>query len=414
MKRQIACILALALLILALAASAPARRQEEDEPTALAYYLAEGDSARGGDALAACRVRLDLPEDAPLEKRAAALVERLKEDPGLEGLRSPLPASAELAGVTVRRATLNNWGDVQKKRVRIGCRVWIRRSNDVIPEILGRVDAQEPDEQDIPLPTACPACGAPLEMRGAHLFCTGRDCKPRQVAAIAHFASRDAMDIETFSEKTAALLYDHLGVRDPADLFTLDKDRLVGLPGMGEKKAQNLLDALDKARHRPLDAFLFALGIPGVGRKTARDLARRFGSLDALRAADEGTLTEVPDVGGVIAQNITEFFRDEQQRGQVDRLLALGVSPAPVEAEAAGVLSGKTVVITGTLSGMTRQQAEQAVERAGGKAASSVSRKTSLVVAGENAGSKRAKAEALGVPVLDEAAFLALLAGDAP
>lgn len=222
------------------------------------------------------------------------------------------------------------------------------------------------------------------------------------------------MDIETFSEKTAALLYDHLGVRDPADLFTLDKDRLVGLPGMGEKKAQNLLDALDKARHRPLDAFLFALGIPGVGRKTARDLARRFGSLDALRAADEGTLTEVPDVGGVIAQNITEFFRDEQQRGQVDRLLALGVSPAPVEAEAAGVLSGKTVVITGTLSGMTRQQAEQAVERAGGKAASSVSRKTSLVVAGENAGSKRAKAEALGVPVLDEAAFLALLAGDAP
>ena len=335
---------------------------------------------------------------------------------GRTGKLTPLAhvEPVELAGVTVRRATLNNWGDVQKKRVRIGCRVWIRRSNDVIPEILGRVDAQEPDEQDIPLPTACPACGAPLEMRGAHLFCTGRDCKPRQVAAIAHFASRDAMDIETFSEKTAALLYDHLGVRDPADLFTLDKDRLVGLPGMGEKKAQNLLDALDKARHRPLDAFLFALGIPGVGRKTARDLARRFGSLDALRAADEGTLTEVPDVGGVIAQNITEFFRDEQQRGQVDRLLALGVSPAPVEAEAAGVLSGKTVVITGTLSGMTRQQAEQAVERAGGKAASSVSRKTSLVVAGENAGSKRAKAEALGVPVLDEAAFLALLAGDAP
>ena len=297
---------------------------------------------------------------------------------GRTGKLTPLAhvEPVELAGVTVRRATLNNWGDVQKKRVRIGCRVWIRRSNDVIPEILGRVDAQEPDEQDIPLPTACPACGAPLEMRGAHLFCTGRDCKPRQVAAIANFASRDAMDIETFSEKTAALLYDHLGVRDPADLFTLDKDRLVGLPGMGEKKAQNLLDA--------------------------------------LRAADEGTLTEVPDVGGVIAQNITEFFRDEQQRGQVDRLLALGVSPAPVEAEAAGVLSGKTVVITGTLSGMTRQQAEQAVERAGGKAASSVSRKTSLVVAGENAGSKRAKAEALGVPVLDEAAFLALLAGDAP
>ncbi len=330
---------------------------------------------------------------------------------GRTGKLTPLAhlEAVELSGVTVQRATLNNWGDVQKKRVRIGCRVFIRRSNDVIPEILGRVDETEPDERDVELPARCPACGSPVEMRGAHLFCAGDACKPRQVAELSHFAGRDAMDIETFSDKTAALLYDALSVREPADLFTLQKEQLVGLPGMGDKKASNLLAALEGAKTRPLDAFLFALGIPQVGRKTARDLARRFGSLEALRGADQATLTEIPEIGDIVAQSIVEFFQDEKQAAQVDRLLALGVDPAPLEVTAGGALSGKTVVITGTLETMSRQDAEAAVERAGGKAAGSVSKKTSMVVAGENAGSKLAKAEQLGVPVLTEAEFLKLL-----
>lgn len=330
---------------------------------------------------------------------------------GRTGKLTPLAhlEPVELSGVTVRRATLNNWADVQKKRVKIGCRVFIRRSNDVIPEILGRTDEVEPDERDVTMPESCPACGARVETRGAHLFCTGRDCKPRLVAELSHFAGRDAMDVETFSDKTAQLLYEERGVRDPSDLFALTKEALVGLPGMGDKKAQNLLSALEAAKSRPLDAFLFALGIPGVGRKTARDLAGRFGSLDALKLADEEVLRTIPEVGGVIAQSIVEFFQDPEQTAVIDRLLERGVRPAAMEAAEGGPLLGKTVVVTGTLSSMTRQEAEQAIERAGGKAASSVSKKTSFLVAGEAAGSKRAKAEALGVPILDEEAFQKLL-----
>ncbi|MDR0898637.1 MAG: NAD-dependent DNA ligase LigA [Oscillospiraceae bacterium] len=316
----------------------------------------------------------------------------------------------DLAGVTVQRATLNNWGDIERKRVRVGCRVFIRRSNDVIPEILGRTDDIQPDEKDIVPPSVCPACGAPVEERGANLYCTGQNCKPRSVAALKHFASRDAMDIESFSEKTAALLYEALGVREAADLFALTAEQLIGLPGMGEKKAANLLAALEAAKHRPLDAFLYALGIPGVGRKTARDLAAHLGSLEALQKADLDALVQIPEVGGIIAQNIVEFFADPNEGASLERLLAAGVRPVEAEAtDAGGALAGKTLVVTGTLAGMTRQEAERAIERAGGKAAGSVSKKTAYVVAGEAAGSKLEKARALGVPVLDEAGFKALL-----
>lgn len=316
----------------------------------------------------------------------------------------------ELAGVTIRHATLNNWGDIQRKKLRIGCRVWIRRSGDVIPEILGRVDEEEPDERDIERPAVCPACGTPVVERGANLYCDSDECKPRQVAELAHFASRSAMDIETFSDKTASLLYDEIGLRDPSGLYDLKAEQLVGLPGMGEKKAENLLTAVEKSKTRPLSAFIYALGIPGVGSKTARDLAAHFGTLDALRGTDLETLVEIPEVGGIIAQNIVEFFADPVQMAVLDRLLARGVSPAPVEKPRQdGVFAGMTVVVTGTLETMSRKDAEQAIEAAGGKTAGSVSKKTSYVVAGEAAGSKLAKAEKLGVPVLDEAAFRKML-----
>lgn len=331
---------------------------------------------------------------------------------GRTGKLTPLAhlEPVELAGVTIRRATLNNWGDIQRKRIRIGSRVWIRRSGDVIPEILGRTDTEEPGERDIERPTLCPACGQPVIERGANIFCVNRDCKPRHVAELAHFAGRNAMDIETFSEKTAALLYDHIGLRDPSDLYTLVAEQLVGLPGMGAKKAGNLLSAIEASKHRPLDAFLYALGIPGIGRKTARDLARHFGTLDALRQTDAQALEAIPSVGPIIAQSIVEFFADPFQTDSIDALLSRGVTPETPDAPARqGPLSGKTVVVTGTLSTMSRQEAEAVIEQAGGKASGSVSKKTGYVIAGETAGSKLTKAEALGVPVLDEAAFLALL-----
>ncbi|MDY4137856.1 MAG: NAD-dependent DNA ligase LigA, partial [Eubacteriales bacterium] len=204
-------------------------------------------------------------------------------------------------GVTVRKATLNNWGDIQRKQVAIGAPVWIRRSNDVIPEIMGRVG--EPGEGETPVekPAVCPACGSPLVERGAHLFCMNRvSCKPQAVARISHFASRDAMDIEGLSEKTAEQLYDQMGVRDPADLYHLTREQALTLEGFKERKADKLLAALEKSKDCTLDAFLFAIGIPNIGRKTARDLASAFGTLAKVSEATQEDLITLPDVGDVV------------------------------------------------------------------------------------------------------------------
>ena len=195
-------------------------------------------------------------------------------------------APVELAGATVRQATLNNWQDIQRKRVRLGAKVWIRRSNEVIPEIMGRVDEFSADERDIEKPGVCPSCGAALVERGAHLFCPNRDgCVPQIVMRLSHFASRDAMDIDTFSEKTARQLVEAGLVQEADQLYPLQRDRLCALERFGEKKADNLLAALEKSKRCRLNSFIYAIGIPNIGTKTARDLAERFGSVDALRGA---------------------------------------------------------------------------------------------------------------------------------
>ena len=270
----------------------------------------------------------------------------------------------ELAGATVRRATLNNWGDIQRKRVRIGAGVWIRRSNEVIPEIMGRVDEFREGERDVEKPAVCPACAAPLVERGAHLFCPNRDgCRPQIVARLSHFAGRNAMDIDTFSEKTAGQLVDAGLVREADQLYSLTAEQLAGLP--------------------------------------------RFGAMDALRSAAREELVAIDDVGEIVADSILAFFADPANARLVDALLAAGVQPTPPEIRAAGgAFEGMTVVVTGALERFSRAEAEEAIRSAGGKAAGSVSKKTSLVVAGENAGSKRAKAESLGVPVIGEEEFL--------
>ena len=310
-------------------------------------------------------------------------------------------------GVTVRKATLNNWGDIQRKQVAIGAPVWIRRSNDVIPEIMGRVG--EPGEGETPVekPSVCPACGSSLVERGAHLFCMNRvSCKPQAVARISHFASRDAMDIEGLSEKTAEQLYDQMGVRDPADLYHLTREQALTLEGFKERKADKLLAALDKSKDCTLDAFLFAIGIPNIGRKTARDLANAFGTLAKVSEATQEELIALPDVGDIVAQSVTEFFSFPENRVMIDRLLASGVHPRESEGKAEGVFSGMSVVVTGTLPTLSRKEAEELIRQNGGTAASSVSKKTAFVVAGEAAGSKLTKAQTLGIEVIDEAELM--------
>ena len=325
---------------------------------------------------------------------------------GRTGKLTPLAhlEPVDFYGVTVRKATLNNWGDIQRKRVAIGAPVWIRRSNDVIPEIMGRVGEPGEGEADIEKPTHCPACGSELVERGAHLFCMNRQsCKPQSVARISHFASRDAMDIEGFSEKTAIQLYDQMAVRDPADLYRLTMEDVLALDGFKQKKAANLMAALKKSKDCTLDAFLFAVGIPNVGRKTARDLANAFGTLDKVAAATQEELVALPDIGDIVAQSVVEFFSFEENRQMIQRLLDAGVNPQEAAGKTEGVFTGMSIVVTGTLPTLSRKDAEELIRQNGGTAASSVSKKTAFVVAGEAAGSKLTKAQSLGIEVIDEA-----------
>lgn len=345
-------------------------------------------------------------------EETTAVVEDVTWEVGRTGKLTPLAhlSPVELCGATIRRATLNNYDDILRKRVGLGSRVFIRRSNDVIPEILGSVPDDAP-RAPVEKPACCPRCGAHVEQRGAHLFCTNSlSCRPQIVGRIAHYASRDAMDIESLSGRTAEQLVDAFGISTIPELYGLTAERLVPLERFGPKKAQNLIDALEKSKRRPLSAFLFALGIPNVGVKTARDLARRFGTLAAVRAAGREELLAIDDVGDIVADSILDFFGDPSISAQVDALLAHGVDPQPEAAAGAdSPLAGRTVVVTGTLSSMGRREAEALVERLGGRAAGSVSKKTDYVLAGESAGSKLDRARALGIPVLDEAAFYKLI-----
>lgn len=314
----------------------------------------------------------------------------------------------ELAGVTVRRATLNNYGDILRKRVRINSRVLIRRSNEVIPEILGATEYL-PGSREVEKPSVCPFCGSEVVQSGANLFCSNPACKPRIVQKFAHFASKDAMDIDGFSEKTAELLYEKRNLRSLADLYRLREEDLAGLEGFKEKKIANLLGAVRKSRHIPLGRFIYAVGIDGVGKVAARDLADRFGSFSALREATEEELIGMENIGEITAGGILEFLHDPGNMREIDELFACGVEPFTEEKRAEGAFSGESVVLTGTLERFKRSEAQKMIEERGGVCQSAVTSKTTLVIAGESAGSKLEKARKLGVRVIDEAAFLELL-----
>lgn len=349
-------------------------------------------------------------------EEATATVESVTWEVGRTGKLTPVAhlTPVELAGATVSNATLNNWDDICRKRVGIGSTVFIRRSNDVIPEILGAVPGDVP-AASVEKPAVCPSCGAHVEQRGAHIFCTNPlSCKPQIVSRLAHFASRNAMDIESFADKTAGVLWEELNISTIPELYTLRRDRLLNLEGFGEKKASNLLTAIENSKTRPLSAFLFALGIPNVGVRTAKDLSKAFGTLDKVRHAAREELLAIDDIGDIVADSILSFFRDPRISGQVDDLIAYGVSPtADVFSQKITPIQGKTIVLTGTLPTLTRQQAEELILSHGGKASGSVSKKTDYVLAGEAAGSKLAKAQTLGIPIIDEETFLSWLKEDA-
>ena len=326
---------------------------------------------------------------------------------GRTGKLTPLALleQVELCGATVKRATLNNYADICRKKVKIGSTVFIRRSNDVIPEILAAADGS--GTQEIAKPTVCPACGAALYENGAHIFCPNEyGCRPQIVARLSHFASKPCMDIDGLSEKTLALFFDKLGLNKAYELYDLKREDLVELESFKDKKADNIIAAIGKSRNVKLSAFINALGIPNVGKKLAEDLAEVYGSIDNLRAADAEELATIDDIGGIVAADICEYFAKHGEF--IDRLLGKGMVFEET-VKISGIFSGKNVVLTGTLAAMTRGEASAEIEKRGGRVQPAVTKSTDLVVVGENAGSKLARAQALGIEIMDESGFLSLL-----
>ncbi|MFZ9256087.1 MAG: NAD-dependent DNA ligase LigA [Burkholderiaceae bacterium] len=324
-------------------------------------------------------------------------------------------APVSVGGVTVTNATLHNEDEVRRKDIRIGDNVIVRRAGDVIPEVVAHVPERRPaDARVFHMPTACPVCGS-LIVRPedeAVARCSGGwlKCAAQRKGGLQHFVSRRAMDIEGLGEQLIEQLVDRGLVTTPADFYKLGLIALAELDRMAEKSAQNVLDALAHSKSTTLPRFIYALGIRHVGESTAKTLARHFGTLDALMAASEEEMLAVEDVGPVVAQSILGFFHDPLNRELIAQLRAAGVhwDESVVERDAQP-LTGKTFVLTGTLPNLKRDEAQALIEAAGGKVSGSVSKKTSYVVAGEEAGSKLVKAESLGIPVLDEEAFLQLL-----
>ena len=307
----------------------------------------------------------------------------------------------ELAGATVSRATLNNYDDIMRKDVAIGSTVFVRRSNEVIPEILGVAEHFDSSIR-IEKPTICPSCGSPLEYDDVNIYCSNFWCKERTVARLSHFVSKNAMNIENLSEKTIENMYDVLGLKSVDEFYTITAADLKKLSAFKDKKTTKILENIEKSKRVNLSNFIYALSINGVGQKTAKDIANTFGSLSAIKDATIDELMSIKDVGDIIAENVVEFFKNEEVLALLDRLIGLGIeiiSEDDVES-VESVFTDKTVVLTGTLENMSRDEATAILERLGAKVTGSVSSKTDFVLAGESAGSKLEKAQKLGIEVI--------------
>jgi len=315
----------------------------------------------------------------------------------------------DLLGVTVQRATLNNYSDIQRKGIKIGSRVLVRRSNDVIPEIMGVYEHSEDSKEILP-PTVCPACGAPTKLDGVFYYCTNTiDCAPQIISTLDHFASKPCMNIEGFSEKTAEQLYNDLKVKSPDELYTLKYEDLQKLEGFKDKKIKNLLDSIEKSKKTTLARFLFALGISQIGKKAAKQLADHFVTLDAVMSATPFELILLEDFGDIMVNNVVSFFDDEKNKALIASLLKNGVTIMEEEVVTEGIFVGYNVVFTGALNKYKRSQAQQIVIERGGKCADTVSKSVNLVVAGADAGSKLEKAKKLGIKVITEEEFAEMI-----
>lgn len=331
---------------------------------------------------------------------------------GRSGRVSPtaLLEPVDIGGVTVKRATLNNMDDINRKGVKIGSTVFLRRSNDVIPEIMGVVEDEEGTKEIIP-PKNCPYCGSEVIQEGVHYFCENSlSCKPQLVKSIVHFASREAMNISGFSEKTAEQLFEELNIKSISDLYRIQKEDLLKLERFGEKKANNLLEAIEKSKKCDLPSFVYALGIPNVGKKTSVDLVKRFKTLENIINAKFDELISVEEVGDIIAKSIIEFFKDSKILSSIYELIQLGVEPYFKEEKVEeNVFNGKTVVVTGSLETYSRNEIKEKLQSLGAKVSGSVSKNTDYVLVGKEPGSKYDKALELNIKVISEEDFQRML-----
>ena len=325
---------------------------------------------------------------------------------GRTGKLTPLAIlePVELCGVTVKKATLNNPGDIVRKGIKLNSRVLIRRSNEVIPEILGTTEYFD-NSKEVLTPTVCPECGSRIEEIGANVFCVNQDCRRRVILSLTNFASKEGMNVEGFSEMTAEVLYDSLGVRRFSDLYRLNKEELLQLEGFQDKKAENVLSAIERSKQSPLENYIFALGIDGVGKKTAKDLAKKYKNIDNLANATALEILTTDEIGDIIAQNIVEFFSEEQNLKEIERLKKIGINPQFSEVILGDVFVNAKVVLTGTLEKYKRSEAQKIIESLGGEVSGSVSKLTTMVLAGAEAGSKLEKAQKLGVRIITEQEF---------
>ena len=312
-----------------------------------------------------------------------------------------------LAGATIQRATLNNFDDIQKKRVSINSTILIRRSNEVIPEVLGLLEENE-NSKEISEPKYCPGSGSLLVKHGPLLYCENRDgCTEQAVDRLSHFVSRNAFNIVGLSEKTILALHNNLGVSEPAQLYKLTREQILSLDKVKHKKADNLIKAIENSKVVTLDRFIFAIGIPEVGDKTAKDIAKKFKNLENVMTATEEEFLEIKDIGEVIAKNLADFFKNEDNIKEIEDLKSVGVviKENTEETVQNSEFAGKTIVLTGSLESYSRIDATNILERLGAIVTSSVSKKTDLVIAGAEAGSKLVKATELGIKVINEEEF---------
>jgi len=348
--------------------------------------------------------------------QATTLLESIEVNVGRTGTLNPYARlrPVQVGGVTISQATLHNEEDIRRKDIRVGDTVLVHRAGEVIPQVIGPIlSKRPPDAKPYELPTTCPICGsAVVRPEGeAMARCTGgfAKCWAQRFELLKHFVGRGSMDIESVGEKLAWSLIEQKLVYDPSDIYQLTKEQLIALERMGDKSAQNVLDNIAASKGRTLTRVLFALGIRYVGYQNAELLARAFGSMDAVRAAGLEDIVAVEGIGPKIAESVHAWFRDPDNLRVVDKLIAAGVNMTEASVTRGGPLAGLTIVVTGRLERHSRAQIEQRIKDLGGVLGDSVSKKTNYLVAGEDAGSKLAKAQKLGTPILDEAGFEALV-----